>query len=187
MDAQQPAGLVVPAAAFAAIGAVSKAPFFHGGGVVQHLAVAAERRAPCAGGCCWQGPVWRRWPLFWPRTHRTDALASQAVLPVLRAAIVTEPADFYWYFGDLHTRLNPRLWLAGSWRFLHATVGALPLTVLLLAGLAGPGNRLAKLWLLGTLATTLVFTHVILVQGLLLPHVLPRGGLALWSDALQMG
>jgi hypothetical protein len=154
----------LPAAAFAAISAVSKAPFFMAAGLcsISLLLLNGVRDA-------------RRWLLlagtglaamaaFLAWTHHTDALASQAVYPYYELRLSRSPQIFYWYFGDLHTRLNPRLWLAGSWRFLHATVGALPLTVLLLAGLAGPGNRLAKLWLLGTLATTLVFTHVILIH-----------------------
>jgi len=70
----------------------------------------------------------------------------------------------FWYFGDLHYRLSPSPWLKGTWRFLHATMGTLPMAVLLLPALLNPRSRLGKFWLLAAFGTTLVFTHLILAH-----------------------
>jgi hypothetical protein len=74
------------------------------------------------------------------------------------------PGVAKFFFGDWHFRLNPANWIKGGWRFLHATLGAMAMVLLLGDALFRRGNRLPKLWLLATLLTTLVFTQVILIH-----------------------
>jgi hypothetical protein len=154
----------LPTVLFACLGAVSKLPFFMAAGFCSiFLLVVNNVRS------------WRPWILLaaagamtagalfiW--TRYCDSLSARAVYPYLELRISRSPFIHYWYFGDLHTRLNPGGWIKGGWRFLHATLGSMPLVVLLLAAWLRPGNRLPKLWLLATFLTTLVFTHLILVH-----------------------
>jgi hypothetical protein len=154
----------IPTTFFAAVGAVSKAPFFMTAGLFSVFLLLLNR--------IWD---WRRWLMlagsgfaaaatFVIWTRHTSSLAAMAEYPYYELRLSHSQLISYWYFGDLGTRLNPGLWLKGSWRFLHATVGGLPCTALLIAGLVTSGNRFAKFWLLATLATTLVFTHVVLIH-----------------------
>jgi len=91
-------------------------------------------------------------------------MAAQAVYPYTELRISRNPFMVWWYFGDLRMRLNPSVWIKGGWRFLHATLGSLPFAALLLAALFRPGNRLAKLWLVATFLTVLVFFHLVLIH-----------------------
>jgi len=154
----------LPTAAFACLSAVSKAPFFMAAGLcaVAILAVTNPRS-------------WRSWLLlsstglaavaaFLVWTRYCDAMAAQAVYPYLELRVAKSPRLFFWYFGDLWMRLNPAVWVKGGWRFLHATLGTLPFVALLLLALLRSGGRLAKLWLLATFLTTLVFANVVLVH-----------------------
>jgi len=118
---------------------------------------------------------WRPWVLlgsagavaggiFAVWTGYTDSLAAQAEYPLCELRLSHSRWIVFFYFGDLHWRLSPWVWLRGGWRFLHATLGALPLAGLLVAALVQAGNRLPKLWLLATFLTTLVFTHLVLAH-----------------------
>ena len=97
-------------------------------------------------------------------TNYCDAVAAQAIYPYTELRISHNPFMARWYFGDLQMRLNPRVWIKPGWRFLHATLGSLPFAVLLLAALFRRGNCLAKLWLLATFLTILVFTPIVLIH-----------------------
>lgn len=152
----------LPTALLAALSAVSKAPFFMAAGLcsVFMLVVNSPR-------------AWRTWLLlagagvvavsmFAVWTHHTDSLAAQAEYPYYELRLSHSPHVVAWYFGGWHFRLSPWPWIKGGWRFLHATLGSLPLAGLLALALFRPGNRLPKLWLLATFLTTLVFTHLVL-------------------------
>jgi hypothetical protein len=97
-------------------------------------------------------------------TRHANALAAQAEFPYTELRLSKSPFMVFWFFGDLHYRLSPGPWLKGAWRFLHATMGALPMVVLLIVGFFSRGNRLGNLWLLATFLTTLVFTHLVLAH-----------------------
>jgi hypothetical protein len=153
-----------PAALFAALAAVSKLPFFMAAGLYTAFLLKAH-----------SGWKWRPWVLLagngaiaalvlalW--THHTDALSAQAVYPYEELRLSHSHGIVYWWFGDLHYRLSPGPWIKGAWRFLHGTMGSLPMSLVLFAGLFRPGNLMAKLWLVATLLTTLVFTHVVLIH-----------------------
>lgn len=152
----------VPTACFGIVSALSKLPFF------------------MAVGLCSMGLLllnnprnWRNWILLalaggisgavlmiW--TGYTNDLAAQALYPYYDLRLRDNPHLQQWFFGDLSTRLRPGLWIKGGWRFLHATLGALPLVGLLLVALFLPGVRLAKFWIVATFVVTLVFTPVVL-------------------------
>ena len=152
----------IPTAFFAALSAVSKLPFFMAAGLcsIFFLLVNPTR-------------TWSRWALlattgmfaagiFAIWTHYTTSLAAQAVYPFEELRLAYNPFMRWWYFGDLHLRLSPGPWIKGGWRFLHGTIGSLPLVLLLIASLIRPGNWFSKAWLLATFLTTLVFTHLVL-------------------------
>lgn len=155
-------GWWIPTALFAGVSAVSKLPFFMAAGLcsICFLLVHGIR-------------AWRPWVLlcaagifaaaaFFAWTHYTDSLAARAEYPFEELRLAYSPYIRLWYFGDAHFRLTPGPWLKGGWRFLHGTMGSLPMIVLLLASLFHRGYWLAKLWLASTFITTLVFTHLVL-------------------------
>jgi hypothetical protein len=158
------AGWWFPATLFATLAAVSKLPFFMAAGLYTVFLLKSH-----------SGWKWRPWVLLassgaiaalvlalW--TRYTDSLSAQALYPFFELRLSHSPGIVYWWFGDLHYRLSPGPWIKGGWRFLHGTLGSLPLGLVLIAGLLRPGNRLAKLWLAATFLTILVFTHVVLVH-----------------------
>lgn len=158
------AGWWFPAALFATLAAVSKLPFFMAAGLYTVFLLKGH-----------SGWKWRPWVLLastgavaalvlavW--THYTDSLSAQAIYPYAELRLSQSRGIVYWWFGDLHYRLSPGPWIKGAWRFLHGTMGSLPLSILLLAGLMRPGNLMAKLWLAATFITILVFTHVVLIH-----------------------
>ena len=152
----------LPAAIFGGLAAVSKLPFFASAGIcsIFLLLLARDRR-------------WRTWValasvggvatvVFFVWTAYGERMAAQAEYPYVELRLSKSEFMRYWYLGDLAYRLNPRHWIKGGWRFLHATLGTLPLIALLLPAFFRSGNRMPKLWLLATFITTLIFTHVLL-------------------------
>jgi hypothetical protein len=151
-----------PAVLFGAISSVSKLPFFMTAGLCSAFLLL------------WEHPrAWRRWValagvgalgglalLLW--THHCDALAAQAEFPYYEMRLSHNPHALWWFFGDLHYRLNPAHWIKGAWRVLHGTLGSLPFLALAVAAFLAKTSRLARLWLLAALLTTLVFTHLVL-------------------------
>ncbi len=95
-------------------------------------------------------------------TRYADSMSAQAEYPYVELRLSKSAFITFWYFGDLAYRLNPAHWLKGAWRFAHATMGALPVVLLLVLALIRKGNRLPKLWLGAACVTALVFTHLVL-------------------------
>jgi len=151
-----------PAALLAVLTALLKAPFFFAAGLFTlclPLANGLRQLRPylfLAGLGVVASTAFALW------TRHANSLAAQALYPYTELRLSRSPWLVHWFFGDLHYRLSPGPWLKGGWRFLHATLGTLPLGALLLLALVRPANRLPKLWLLATLPTTLVFTHLVL-------------------------
>ena len=152
----------VPASLFGSVAAVSKLPFFMSAGLCSFFMLLMSA-----------GRQWRAWVLlasaggvaaavFFAWTAYGEHLAAQAEFPYAELRLSKSEFMRYWYLGDLAYRLDPKHWIKGGWRFLHATLGALPLVALLLPALVRPGNRMPKFWLLATFLTTLVFTHLLL-------------------------
>ena len=152
----------LPTALFAALSAGSKPPFFMAAGLCGVFMLMVNG-----------GRAWRNWVLlagagvvgvsmFAAWTHHTGSLAAQAEYPYYELRLSHSPILMGWCFGGWHFRLSPGPWIKGGWRFLHGTLGSLPMVALLVPALLRSGNRLPKLWLLATLLTTLVFTHLVL-------------------------
>jgi hypothetical protein len=146
------------------LAAISKLPFFMAAGMYTVFLLKSHSS--------WK---WRPWVLLaangavaamvlalW--THYTDSLSAQAIYPYAELRLSHSPGIVFWWFGDLHYRLMPGPWIKGAWRFLHGTMGSLPMSLVLFAGLFRPGNLMAKLWLAATFLTMLVFTHVVLIH-----------------------
>lgn len=156
------AWLWVPTAVFALLAALSKLPFFMTAGFCAVFLLVANG--------IWS---WKRWLLlgsagaaaavaFAAWSAHCNALAARAEFPYVEMRMSESSFIRYWFFGDLAYRLGPGHWVKGAWRFLHATAGALPMSVLLVPALLKRGNALPKLWLFGAFLTTLVFTHLVL-------------------------
>jgi hypothetical protein len=154
----------IPTAFFAALSAVSKLPFFMTAGLASVFILWLNGRRN-----------WKSWILlgsagisataiFLVWTHYTDSLSVQAVYPFVDLRVGQNPWLKNWFFGDMHSRLSPGPWIKGSWRFLHGTLGSLPVAVVFVLALLQPGNRMPKLWLIGALLTTLVFTPLVLAH-----------------------
>lgn len=154
----------IPTAFFAALSAVSKLPFFMAAGLCSIFLLYINGAR-----------TWRPWLLlasagllaaavFGIWTRYVNSLSAQAVYPMLELRLAYSPFMRFWFFGNLHYRLAPGPWIKGGWRFLHGTLGSLPLVALLAAGLLHSGNRLAKWWLLAAFLTTLVFTPLVLAH-----------------------
>jgi len=167
----------LPTTFFAVISAVSKLPFFMAAGLCSFFMLLVSERSVASPGRARliAGQPLRMW--FWlggagavavaaliAWTLHTNAMAAQTEYPFLDLRLSHSPFLRFWFFGDLHYRLSPGPWIKGGWRFLHATVGALPMVALLVPALLMRGNRMPKIWLLATFLTTLVFTHLVLAH-----------------------
>ncbi len=172
----------LPTAIFAAISAVSKLPFFMAAGLCsffmlleRRTRVRSEADTNATDVMMSRGQSVRLWLLLagtgavaaaclaaW--TLHANSLAAQAEFPFLDLRLSHSPFLRFWFFGDLHYRFSPGAWIKGAWRFLHATLGALPMVGFFLPSLLTRGNRFPKLWLLATFLTTLVFTHLVLAH-----------------------
>lgn len=100
--------------------------------------------------------------VFLAWTKYTNHLQSGALFPFVDLRI-SDPAIFFWYFGDLKYRLTPAVWIKSGWRVLNCLFGSF-----VFVGLAFLGTFKSRLPLLplcligGSGITTLVFTHLIL-------------------------
>jgi hypothetical protein len=151
-----------PAALAGSVLAISKLPFLMTAGLCGVFILLIHRTRS-----------WKPWLLlaaagavaaliFFAWTRYADSLAAQAEYPYVELRLSQSPFMKFWYFGDLHYRLSPGHWIKGLWRFLHATLGTLSMTALLVVALVRRGNLLAKLWLVAMFLTTIVFTHLVL-------------------------
>jgi len=154
----------IPTALFAALSAVSKLPFFMAAGFTSVFILWLNGAR-----------LWKPWVLlasagvfaaamFLLWTRYTDSLAVRAEYAFVDLRVNENPWLKYWFFGDLKFRLSAGAWIKGGWRFLHGTLGSLPVAAVFVLAWIHPGNRLPKLWLLATFITTLIFTHLVLVH-----------------------
>jgi hypothetical protein len=142
--------------------AVTKAPFFFTAGLVSvaFLFLNGWRNLINWGLLASTGALAAAAFYLW--TSHANQLAAQAEFPYAEMRFSESAFLQYWYFGDLAYRLSPGNWVRGVWRFLHATLGVLPMVALLVPSLLRKDQQAAKLWLLAGFITTLVFTHVVL-------------------------
>lgn len=179
---------LIPTTVFASLCAISKLPFFLTAGLCSiGMLVAYDVRSA------------RRWILlavsglvaagvFFLWTAHTNRLAGEAEFPFTDLRLSHSPWLAYWYFGDLEFRLKPGAWLKGAWRFIHGTLGSLPLAVLLVVGVLRPGNQVLKA---AAFVTTLLFTNLVLAHWhyylMCAPAVAMLCGVVIttWNDALR--
>jgi hypothetical protein len=152
----------LPTALLASLAAVSKAPFFMSGALCAVAILFINRLRAVKPWILLATAGAAAAAVFIVWTRHTNSLLAQLVFPFKELRISKNPDMIFWWFGDFHYRLSPGEWMKGVWRFLHGTVGSLPLAAILALALIRRGNSFAKLWLLATLITTLVFTHVVL-------------------------
>jgi hypothetical protein len=161
---EDPVKWFLPAAALGALVAVSKLPFFMAAGLgVFFLVLTQPGRkgrplAALAGVGLLAGVLFLLW------THYTDAQQAGAEFKFVNLQVAKNNPDMmFWYFGDWHYRLNPANWVKAAWRFANVTFGSF--TLIALFGFAVAARRThpaAKFFFLGSLLTTLVFSHLIL-------------------------
>ncbi len=96
---------------------------------------------------------------FLPWTRYTDTLSVEAEYPFVDLRVNHNPWIKFWFFGDLHFRLSPGPWIKGGWRFMHGTLGSLPVIGLLVISFLQPGNRVPKLWLARALSSPRWSSH----------------------------
>lgn len=147
---------------FGILCALLKLPFFFLAGLFSMMLVAAQGGRALRPWVLLAGAGGVALIVFLIWTRYTDSLAAQALYSNTDLRVSHSPWLMNWFFGDLHYRLSPGHWIKGGWRFLHATLGALPLVMLLVLALVRGGNAMPKLWLLAMVLTTLVFTHLVL-------------------------
>ncbi|HXP60161.1 MAG TPA: glycosyltransferase family 39 protein [Dongiaceae bacterium] len=151
-----------PTALCASISAVTKLPFFMAAGLCSAFLLSSQRPRSwppwlaLAGAGAVAGAAFLVW------THHTNSLAAEAEFPYYELRLSHSRHAILWFFGDLPYRLAPAHWIKGGWRFLHATLGSMPLAALAAAAFFSPAARLPRLWLLATFLTTLVFVQLVL-------------------------
>lgn len=157
----------VPAVLFGTLAAVSKLPFFMAVGLASFFLLLKVRgfQFRAIAMLAMVGGLSGIFFLVW--TRYTDSLQAGAVFPYLDLRLSAPPTNgtsmAFWYFGDMHYRLNPGNWIKAAWRLGGAAFGSFALIPL--CGLALLGrwvNPAGKFLLLGSFVTTLVFTHLIL-------------------------
>lgn len=155
-----------PTALLGCATAVSKLPFLMTAGLAACFLLICNRR---------EAGSWRRWLLlgsvglvagavFVCWSHYADYQSSLAEFPLEELRLSRNPVMRDHFFGDWAYRLNVFHWAKGGWRVLVGTLGTFALTPLALAGLRTKNNRWPQGLLIGALATTMVFTHLVLVH-----------------------
>jgi hypothetical protein len=163
---EQPLKWFLPAAGLGTLLVLSKLPFFMATGLAAFFLLLKTR------GFAWRellalagvGAVSGAAFIWW--THYTDALQAGAVYPFvdLRLSGSTNGMSmWFWYFGDMHYRLNPGNWLKAAWRLGSDVFGSFPLiAVFILAFASRRIHPAGKFFFAGALLTTAGFSHLIL-------------------------
>lgn len=147
-------------ALLAALLAVTKLPFLMAGGFAAGLVLF------------WQKGSAKSWMLlalagvvaalvFLPWTMWCDAEIGRAVFKYRPMTISESPE---WFFGTLAFRLDPSNYIKAGWRALSCLWGSFALVGLTLYGVWLRPRSLGMALLLGALATTLIFTKLVLVH-----------------------
>ena len=147
-------------ALLAALLAVTKLPFLMAGGFAAGLVLF------------WQKGSAKSWLLlvlagvvagmaFLPWTTWCDAEIGRAVFKYRPMTISENPE---WFFGTLAFRLDPANYVKAGWRALSCLWGSFVLVGLTLYGVWLRPRSLGMALLLGALATTLIFTKLVLVH-----------------------
>lgn len=154
----------LPAVTFAILTAVSKLPFFMAAGLgLFFLTLTMEVRNL------------RRWAflgalsvittlVFAAWSRYLDHVYSLAIFPEVDLRLIKGSTMWFWYFGDWHWRLNAFNWGKGGWTALNSLFGSFALVGLAGWSLFFSKNRLGQTLFFGAVATTLVFSHLVLAH-----------------------
>ena len=155
-----------PAVALGVLAATAKLPFFMAAGLGALLLLLQahgfdwRKLSALAGVGVLSGIVFLAW------THYTDRLQAGAEFPFvdLRLGHETRGVSMnFWYFGDLHYRLNPANWIKAGWRIANDIFGSFSLIALFVGALVSRRTHpAAGFFLAGAVLTTLIFTHLVL-------------------------
>jgi hypothetical protein len=153
----------LPAAiVFGALSATTKLPLFMAVGLTSFFLLLLHARgsvrtwAMLAGAGLVSGVLFALWTRYIGECNRL-ALFPYSEPP-------SGQAVWDWYIGSMAYRLNPANWAKGGWAAMNCLFGSLALGALAGWALLFSRNRLAQFWFIAAFATTLVFTHVVLVH-----------------------
>jgi hypothetical protein len=162
----QPARWFVPAVLLGVLSATAKLPFFMTAGLGAFFLLLHtcgwhwRKLAVLAGAGGAAGIIFLAW------NHYIEQLQAGAEFPYVDLRLKGRTGDMtmmYWYFGDLHYRLNPANWIRGGWRFVNYVFGSFTLVAVFAGALLSRRiHPAAKFFLAGAILTTLVFTHLVL-------------------------
>ena len=163
----EPVKWFAPAVALGVLAATAKLPFFMAAGLGAFFLLLSahgwngRKLAALAAVGGLTGILFLAW------THYTDQLQAGAEFPFVDLRLNGQPTNgmtmMFWYFGDLHYRLNPANWLKAGWRFANDVFGSFTLIALFVVALASRrAHPAAKFLLAGGALTTIVFTHLVL-------------------------
>lgn len=151
------------AAFFAALAAVTKAPFFFAAGITSALMLWHRKRQSLAawGMLVGIGLFAFLVLLLWAKYGDRQLARAEFLYVDLR---LSNPATQRWYFGDWAYRLNPVNWAKGGWMALNSLFGSFALAAFFLWGLIFLRTRLGGFLLAGNAVALLIFSHLILVH-----------------------
>jgi hypothetical protein len=147
-------------AILASLLAVTKFPYLMTGGFAATL-VLLWQRAPLKSWLFLAGAAVAAAAVFLPWNAWCDAEIGRAMFKYRPMTISENPE---WFFGSLAYRLDPANYVKAGWRALSCLWGSFVLIGLTLYGLWLRPKSLGTALLLGALATTLVFTKLVLIH-----------------------
>ncbi len=140
--------------------AVTKFPYLMTGGFAAALMLLWQR-APLKSWLLLAGAAAAAAVVFLPWNAWCNAEIGCALFKYRPLTISENPE---WFFGSLAYRLDPANYIKASWRALSCLWGSFVLVAFTLYGLWLRPKSLGAALLLGALATTLVFTKLVLIH-----------------------
>ena len=147
-----------------ALAAVSKLPFFMAAGLGCLFMTAAHYRRQWRVWVGLGAPALAIGAAFFAWTVYTERAYRAAELPLVDLRLGGSEAGS-WYFGGLKYRLSLTAWAGGGYHMLVYQFGSWALAGVFLLGLGRPASRLGRWWVLGGVATCLLFFHLVFHHG----------------------
>ncbi len=150
----------VACALLASLLAVTKFPYLMTGGFAAAL-ILIWQRASLKSWLLLAGAAVAAAAVFLPWNAWCDAEIGRALFKYRPLTISENPE---WFFGNLAYRLDPANYVKAGWRALSCLWGSFVLIGLTLYGLWLRPKSLGAALLIGALATTLIFTKLVLIH-----------------------
>ncbi|HLX69289.1 MAG TPA: glycosyltransferase family 39 protein [Verrucomicrobiae bacterium] len=155
-----------PSVIAGALSATTKLPFFFCAGLACLFLLVLQFRSSVRRWVLLSGVGLIVLALFGAWTHYTNKLVTNAEFPFVDLRVSGQATEgvstFWWYFGDLHYRLNPGVWGKAAWRFFGCEFGSFALVGLAVTGFFRIKSSWIWCWFVASIITVLIFTHVIL-------------------------